>query len=95
MAQVRIPVRVKPGSSRTRVGGSFGDGELVVAVKTPPVEGAANEAVVKAVAGALGLRPRQVSLASGEASRSKTLIADVDDSDVVRVQKVVGALLGT
>lgn len=36
MAQVRIPVRVKPGSSRTQVGGSFGNGELVVAARLHP-----------------------------------------------------------
>lgn len=73
MAEVRITVRVKPGASRTRVGGAYADGQLIVAVHAPPVEGAANEAVLRAVADALGLRPRQVRLVSGHSARSKVL----------------------
>ncbi|MFM8155602.1 MAG: DUF167 domain-containing protein, partial [Actinomycetes bacterium] len=45
MAEVRLSVRVKPGSSRARVGGSH-DGALVVAVHAQPVDGAANESVI-------------------------------------------------
>ena len=73
MVEVRITVRVKPGSSRTRVGGSYADGQLIVAVSAPPIEGAANDAVLRAVAEALGLRPRQVRLVSGHSARSKVL----------------------
>ena len=71
MGEVRIAVRVRPGASRTRVGGSYGDtGQLVVAVNAPPVDGAANDAVVNAVAAALGLRPARVTVVSGHTARS-------------------------
>ena len=80
MTEVRITVRVKPGSSRPRVGGAYGDGQLVVAVSAPPVEGAANDAVLRAVADALGLRPRQVRLISGHSARSKVLALAPDDA---------------
>lgn len=80
MTDVRIAVRVKPGSSRTRVGGTYGERELVVAVNAPAVDGAANEAVLRAVAVAFDLRPRQVTVASGHTARSKVLRIDVDEA---------------
>ncbi len=73
------PVRVKPGSSRTRVGGSYGDPPaLVVAVNAPAVDGRATEAVLKALAKALGVRRSEVSLVSGHTSRTK--IIEVPDA---------------
>jgi uncharacterized protein YggU (UPF0235/DUF167 family) len=71
-----IAVRVKPGASRSRVGGRY-DGPygpaLVVAVNAPPVDGRATEAAIRAVAAALGLRFRDLTLRAGSASRDKLL----------------------
>lgn len=78
---LRVTIRVRPGASRTRVGGTYGSVEapaLVVAVSARPVDGAANEAVVTAVAKAFGLRPRQVTLVAGERSRTKILDLELD-----------------
>jgi uncharacterized protein len=71
---VSVPVRVRPGAGRTRVGGRY-DGPhgpaLIVAVGAPAVDGKATEAVRKALAGALGVRPGEVSLRLGATSRDK------------------------
>lgn len=93
MAEIRITIRVKPGASRARVGGTYGDGQLVVAVNAPPVDGAANEAVLQAVAEALHVRPRQVRLISGRASRSKVLGVEDDEGGTVaaRVRELLKA----
>uniref|UniRef100_UPI0020280828 DUF167 domain-containing protein n=1 Tax=Actinotalea sp. C106 TaxID=2908644 RepID=UPI0020280828 len=69
-------VRVRPGASRTRVGGTRG-GALTVAVTARAVDGAATEAVLVAVAEAFGLRPRQVRLLRGATSREKLLELDL------------------
>lgn len=65
-------MRVRPGASRTAVGGSY-DGALVVKVGARAVDGAATDAVLKAVAEALGVRPYEVTLVSGATSRTKVL----------------------
>ncbi|MEV4755523.1 DUF167 domain-containing protein [Micromonospora sp. NPDC049559] len=69
-----VPVRVKPGSSRDRVGGRY-DGPygpaLVISVTAPAVDGRATEAARRALAEALAVRPAAVALRSGAASRDK------------------------
>lgn len=72
-------MRVRPGASRTRVGGTHA-GRLVVAVGARAVDGAATEATLTAVAQALGVRPRHVRLVTGATSRDK--VVEVDD-DIV------------
>jgi uncharacterized protein YggU (UPF0235/DUF167 family) len=80
-----IPVRVRPGASRTRVGGRY-DGPygpaLLVAVSAPPVDGRATEAVLRAVAEALGLRTRDVTLRAGTTSRDKLLAVTTADPEL-------------
>jgi len=77
--EVRLAIRVKPGASRTRVGGAHGE-RLVVAVSARAVDGAATEAALAAVADAFGLRRRQVSLVSGPTSRDKVVALDAPDA---------------
>lgn len=71
---VTVAVRVKPGSSRMRVGGRY-DGPhgpaLVIAVNAPAVDGRATEAARRALAEALRLRPHAVVLRTGATSRDK------------------------
>lgn len=76
---VRVTVRVRPGASHTRVGGRWGDDDVLgVAVGARAVDGAATAAVRSAVAEAFGVRPRDVVLVAGERSRTKVLEVDVD-----------------
>jgi uncharacterized protein (TIGR00251 family) len=68
---VMVRVRVKPRAKRARVGGVRG-GALEVAVTAPPVDGEANAAVIEALANALGVPKRAVTLVRGASSRDKT-----------------------
>lgn len=63
-------MRVTPRAGRAAVGG-LREGELLVRVTAPPVEGAANEAVIAALAEALGIPRREVRLEAGARGRSK------------------------
>ncbi|WP_199424662.1 DUF167 domain-containing protein [Actinotalea solisilvae] len=78
---MRVGVRVRPGASRTRVGGEHA-GRLVVAVAARAVDGAATEAALAAVAGAFGVRRRAVTLVSGATARDKVVAVDAP-ADVV------------
>ncbi|GAA1676506.1 DUF167 domain-containing protein [Kribbella sp. NPDC056951] len=79
---MRILLRVKPGASRTAVGGRY-DGPsgpaLVVAVAARAVEGQATKAVLEAVAAAFGVRRTAVTLVRGATSRDKLVEVDGDD----------------
>lgn len=71
---VSVPVRVRPGAGRDRVGGRYEGPHgpaLIVAVGAPAVDGKATEAVRKALAAALKVRPAEVSLRLGATSRDK------------------------
>ena len=79
---MRIAVRVRPGASRTRVGGGYGGDAspaLVVAVGARAVDGAATEAVLAALAAAFEVPRRGVTLVSGPRSRTKVVDVDVDE----------------
>jgi uncharacterized protein len=78
---VRLAIRVKPGGSRTEVGGTHGEA-LVVKVPARAVEGKATEAALRAVAEALGVRRRDVTLVSGRTSRDKVVQVDGDVAQV-------------
>jgi uncharacterized protein YggU (UPF0235/DUF167 family) len=87
-----VAIRVKPGASRTRVGGAHGD-RLVVAVSARAVDGAATEAALAAVADAFGLRRRAVSLVAGPTSRDKVVALDAPDAAAAAALEVEAARL--
>jgi uncharacterized protein (TIGR00251 family) len=80
---VRFSVRVQPRSSRTGVEGVHGDA-LKVRVNAPPVDGAANEAVVEVLSEALGVPRRSVRIVAGESSRTKVVEVDGVSAEAVR-----------
>ena len=67
-------VRVVPRASRSSVMGEH-DGALRVRVAAPPVDGAANEELVRVLARALDLPPCDVEITSGHTSKVKQVRA--------------------
>lgn len=68
----RFSVRVQPRSSRNEVAGLHG-GALRIRLSAPPVDGAANAALVDFLAEWLGVGRRDVALVAGLASRTKVV----------------------
>jgi uncharacterized protein (TIGR00251 family) len=67
---VRFTVRVQPRAARSKVDGVHA-GALRVRLTAPPVEGAANEALIVLLAEQLGVPKRAISIVSGATSRVK------------------------
>jgi uncharacterized protein len=72
-AGVLLAVKVQPRASRNAIHGLHG-AELKISVTAPPVDSAANEALVRFLAEELGCSRGSVSLIRGETSRHKTLL---------------------
>ena len=69
---ITFDVQVVPRASRNRLGPVHGD-RLKIQLTAPPVDGAANDALVQLVAKALG-RPRgDVAIVRGHTGRKKTI----------------------
>jgi uncharacterized protein (TIGR00251 family) len=78
-----LNIRVIPRSPRTRVDGTRGDA-ILIRLAAPPVEGAANEALVAFLSEALGIPRRDITLLAGEKSRDKRVrIAGLDQETVL------------
>ncbi len=99
---MRIPVRVRPGARRNAVGGRW-DGPggvgpmgpaLMVTVSAPAVAGKANAAVCAVLAGALGLRVRDVTVVAGLHSRDKVVDLAIRDGAGAGMAERIAALLG-
>lgn len=69
---IDLQLLVQPRASRSRVVGEHGD-RLKVQVAAPPVDGAANEALIALFAELLRIPRRQLELTSGEGHRRKQL----------------------
>ena len=69
---VRFEVVAKPRAKKSKVVGERGDA-VEIALAAPPVDGAANEELVRFVAKVLGVRRRDIELVRGETGRDKLL----------------------
>jgi uncharacterized protein (TIGR00251 family) len=69
---VAFTVRVVPRASRDKIAGIH-DGALRVRLTAPPVEGAANEALVAFLSGVLRVPKVDVEIVSGQTARSKVV----------------------
>lgn len=79
-----IAVRVTPRSSKPGIGswrkGADGREELEVRVSAAPVDGEANETVIKLLAKQLGVAKGSIEIVSGTTSRHKRIALPIDEA---------------
>ncbi len=76
-----LSVRVIPRSSKSRIDGRRGDA-LLVRLAAPPVDGAANEALIDLLAREFQRPKRDITILSGQSSRDKRIdIAGLSETE--------------
>lgn len=70
--RLTLTLHIQPGAKKTEFAGLHGDA-LKIRLAAPPVDGKANEALIRFVAETLGLPKSAVHLKSGQTSRRKVL----------------------
>lgn len=70
-----LKLHVQPGARRTAIVGEHG-GRLKIAVNAPPLDGRANEAVLRLLSERLGVPRRAVALEAGASGRDKCVLVN-------------------
>lgn len=69
---IRINVRVQPRSAQNKISGEI-DGALKIKLTAPPVEGEANQELIKYLAKLLQISKSKISLIQGNTGRNKII----------------------
>lgn len=86
-APIRITVKAQPGAKVTALAGRTGDC-YKVRLAAPPVDGKANEALIRFLASRLKIPSSAVRIVRGAAGRMKTI--EIGGTDAARVERALG-----
>jgi len=80
---VLIRLQIQPKAARSEVSGEYGD-RLKIRIAAPPVDGAANEELIRFLKKQLGIPASKIHLLRGDSSRAKdVLIIGVSLTEVI------------
>jgi uncharacterized protein (TIGR00251 family) len=83
---VSLQIKVKPGSFKNEI--TFDpENTLVVKLREKPIDGAANEALIKFLSKEFGLSKSAIILEKGQTSRFKKLLLHISESELNAVLK--------
>lgn len=90
MTGIALEVRVSPGASRNKVLGLYKDDIVKIAIKSPPVDGKANETLVYFLSELFSVAKKNVVIVRGESSRTKRIFIQGDKDKLQQVlQKIL------
>jgi uncharacterized protein (TIGR00251 family) len=87
---VRLRIQVQPRAARSEVVGLHG-GAVKLRIAAPPVDGAANAAVVDLLAERLGIPRSRITIAAGHAGRRKQVVVQGCTPAEIRRRLAIGA----
>ncbi len=88
---VSFAIRVQPRASRSDVAGEM-DGALKVRLAAPPVDGEANEELIRLMSKLFNVSRSQIAIRSGQTSRNKLIV--IDGISVDEAEQVLQSALG-
>ena len=80
---IRLTLHIQARASRTELAGVYGDA-LKIRLAAPPVDGAANDELVRFLAGLLHVPSKAVCLKAGQSGRRKTVEVSGVDHETAR-----------
>lgn len=84
-ASLTFAVKVQPRAARTELAGEM-EGVLKIRLAAPPVDGAANEELIRFLARLFDISRRQVTIVSGLSARNKIIrLAGVTEQAAARI----------
>jgi uncharacterized protein (TIGR00251 family) len=86
-----ITVKVMPRAKHTELAGLMDDGTLKIRLAAPPVDGAANKALIEYLAQTLGIAKSQIEIIAGETSERKLISLLGISAD--EVDAIVGGII--
>ena len=90
--EIRIKVKVIPRAKKNQISGFMEDGSLKVRLAAPPVDGKANQALIKLLAESLELPQADISIISGLNGRNKTI--KIIGLSSIEYYRVIGQIVG-
>lgn len=76
--RITLTLHIQPGAKKTEIAGLHGDA-LKIRLAAPPVDGKANEALIRFLAETLGIARSAICLKSGQTARRKVLEIQAND----------------
>lgn len=88
-----ITVKVSPRAKKTEVAGVMDDGTIKIRLAAPPVDGAANDALIEFLSKVLKVPPRHIDIIAGATSERKLIsLVGISPAEVDAVfQKLIAA----
>ena len=78
-----LSVHAQPGAKKDKIVGEYNN-RLKIALSAPPVDGKANEHLIRFLSKKIGVPRSKITLIAGETSREKRLsIADIDPANLI------------
>lgn len=85
---VRLTIHVMPNAKKSEVIGVF-DGALKIRLQAEPIEGKANNALIRYLAASLGIPKSAVEILHGHTGRRKIIEIDADSLGVDDIRRVL------